>query len=157
MIMSRSGVYAVQALLMLATHENRDFVVSGDIAAHLGLPRAYLSKLMQLFAHADIVESSRGRFGGFRLHRDPDHLFLREIMEIANGERQMKECLLGFKECSDETACALHCQWRPVKLSLLKLLEEQSIGDLAKAVKQGKYRLSELNPDGLGKILSGAN
>ena len=118
-----------------------------EIAGQLGLPLPYLSKLMLQFVRANIVESSRGRQGGFRLIRNADEVNLREIMEVIGGERCMKECLMGFRECSDETACAMHCQWRPVKQVLIKLLEEQSVGKLAKAVKKGRYKLCDLNLD----------
>jgi Rrf2 family protein len=118
--------------------------VQGD-----GLPLPYRSKLMLQFVNANIVESSRGRQGGFRLSRNANDLYLMEIVEVIGGERRMKECLLGLKECSEETACAMHCQWYPVKQELHQLLEQQSVGSLAAAVDHGKYKLTELNLDSL--------
>lgn len=147
MIFSRSSRYSIQALVFLATRPAGSYVMCKEIAGQLGLPLPYLSKLMLQFVRAEIIESCRGRQGGFRLLRSADSLSLREIMEVIGGEHCMKECLLGFKECSDETACATHCQWRPVKQELLKLLEEQSVGKLAKAVNKGRYKLSDLNLD----------
>ena len=145
MIFSRSSQYAIQALVFLATRSAGGYVMCREMADELKLPQPYLSKLMLQFAHAKIVESSRGRLGGFRLCRKADELSLKEIMEVIGGERSMKECLLGFKECSDETACAMHAHWYPVKQVLFLLLQEQSVGTLAKAVNQGHYKLEELN------------
>ena len=147
MIFSRSSRYAIQALVFLANSKPGSYVMCREIAGELGLPLPYLSKLMLQFVHANIIESARGRQGGFRLIRSAEDLSLKEVMEVIGGERSMKECLLGFKECSDETACAMHCHWYPVKQVLYKLLEEQSVGTLAEAVNKGHYRLSELNLD----------
>jgi Rrf2 family transcriptional regulator, iron-sulfur cluster assembly transcription factor len=149
MIFSRSSQYAIQALVFLATQPSSDYVMCREMAGRLGLPLPYLSKLMLQFVNADIVESSRGRQGGFRLSRDANQLFLMEIVEVIGGERRMKECLLGLKECSEETACAMHCQWYPVKQELLQLLEQQSVGALAAAAEHGEYKLTELNLDSL--------
>jgi Rrf2 family protein len=144
MIFSRSSQYAIQALIFLATQPANSYVMCREMAGRLGLPLPYLSKLMLQFVHANIVESSRGRQGGFRLSRNANDLYLREIVEVISGERSMKECLLGFKECSDETACALHCHWYPVKHDLYHLLQEQSVGALAAAIDHGHYKLTEL-------------
>lgn len=147
MIFSRSSRYAIQALVFLATRPEGSYVMCKEIARELGLPLPYLSKLMLQFVHAHFIESSRGRMGGFRLARSPDDISLKEILKIVGGERSLEECLLGFKKCSDETACAMHCQWRPVKEALFHLLEKQNVGALAKAVRKGRYKLHDLNMD----------
>ncbi len=145
MIFSRTSRYAIQALVFLANRPAGNYVMCREMAAQLGLPLAYLSKLMLQFVRANIVESMRGRAGGFRLSHSATGVTLKEIMDVIGAERSMKECLLGFKECSDDTACAMHCQWRPVKQGMYELLEQQSIGTLAVAVHKGRYKLSDLN------------
>lgn len=147
MIFPRSSQYGIQALVFLAAQPAGAYVMCREMAGELGLPLPYLSKLMLQFARGGIVESSRGRLGGFRLVRCPADLSLKEIIALTGGERQMKECLLGFKDCFDETACAMHCEWRPVKEVLFQLLEEQSVGTLAQAVTDGRCQLRELNLD----------
>jgi Rrf2 family protein len=147
MILSRTGRYAVQALVFLATRPEGSYVMCKEIAGQLGLPLPYLSKLMLQFVHANIIESARGCQGGFRLIRSAESLSLKEIIEVIGGERCMKQCLMGFKECSDETGCAMHCEWLPVKEVVYELLEQQSVGTLAEAVNKGHYKLSDLNLD----------
>lgn len=153
MIFSRSSQYAIQALVLLATKPAGSYVLSREIARELDLPLPYLSKLMLLFVHAQLVESRRGRHGGFRLIRNAEALSMKDIMLVVGGASCLKECFLGFKECSDETACALHSRWRPVKLTLLNLLEQQNVAKLAKTVSQGKCRLRDLNFDQPERLL----
>jgi hypothetical protein len=59
----------------------------------------------------------------------------------------MQECMSGCKDCSDETACAMYCEWRPVKQVLCQLLDEQSVGKLAQAVRDGHCQLRGLSLD----------
>ena len=131
MILSRSKQYALLALIDLASRPPAEYVLSRDIAARIKLPHAYLSKLLQTLAHSGLVESVRGRRGGFRLARPAGRISVREVMNLMDGGREERECLLGLKACRDEDACALHCQWRPVKEGLIDLLERETLGHLA--------------------------
>lgn len=149
MIFSRSSQYAIQALVLLAAEPAGSHVLCRTLAERLDLPLPYLSKLMQEFSRRGIVGSSRGRQGGYYMARSADKVSLMEVMTVIGGERATKECFLGFKECSDETACAMHCRWRPVKERLFKLLQEQSLGKLVEAVKQGRCQLGALQADDL--------
>jgi Rrf2 family protein len=112
-----------------------------DLADGLHIPYPYLSKLMQQCARLGIVTASRGRHGGYRLLQDPERMSLLAIVQAIGGDRVTKECLLGFKECSDESACVMHCQWRPLKEGLFELLRDQSVARLADAVRDGRCRL----------------
>lgn len=152
MIFSRSSQYAIQALVLLATEPQGSHVLCRTLAKRLDLPLPYLSKLMQEFSRRGIVGSSRGRQGGYFMMRSPDQVSLMEVMTVIGGERATKECFLGFKECSDETACAMHCRWRPVKEKLFSLLQEQSLGKLVEAVKQGRCQLGALQVDDLARL-----
>jgi len=144
MIFSRSSQYVIQALVLLASAPAGHHVLCRTLAARLQLPLPYLSKLMQEFSRRGIVGSARGRQGGYYMMKDAHQVSLMEVITVINGERATKECFLGLKECSDETACAMHCRWRPVKEKLFKLLEEQSLGKLVEAVKHGHCQLGTL-------------
>jgi Rrf2 family protein len=156
MIFSRSTQYAIQAMVVLAGHPGRDFVMSRVLAARLNLPESYLSKLMLRFTQAGLLESTRGRAGGYRLRGDPHAITLRQVADVVSAGRMSQECLLGLKTCSDDTACAMHCQWQPVKKRLFDLLDEQNLGRLADGIASGRYRLEELNVHGLTAIVQSA-
>lgn len=145
MIFSRSLRYTLQALVSLAAEPAGTPVMGRALAERLHVPAAYLCKLLQRLAQAGVLESSRGPQGGFRLTAAGRRLSLMELVLLINGEQATRECVLGFKTCADETACALHRHWRPVKEQLFELLASQSVGELAEAVKTGRCRLEDLN------------
>jgi Rrf2 family protein len=130
MILSRSQQYGLMALIDLASRPD-EFVLCRDLADKLDTPFAYLCKLMQQFAHAGLVHSARGRGGGYRLAKPAAEINIRQIMAIIDGGSVERECLLGLQTCADDHACALHCDWRPVKDGLLQLLDHQTLDRIA--------------------------
>lgn len=145
MILSRSLRYTLQALVLLAADPTGRPVMVRELAERLKVPAAYLSKLLQRLSRLGIVQSTRGTQGGFRLTAGGRSMNLMQLIVLINGEQAVRECVLGFKTCADDTACALHGHWRPIKEQLFELLACQSVGELAEAVKGGRCRLEDLN------------
>ncbi|MEW5770266.1 MAG: Rrf2 family transcriptional regulator [Pseudomonadota bacterium] len=130
MILSRSKQYALLAMIELGKRPPGEYLLCRRIARDKGIPFHYLCKLMQQMVNAGLVEAARGRSGGYRLAVPPARISIREVMRCIDGGQAEQECLLGLKACSDDNACAVHCQWRPVKESLLDLLEQQTVAGL---------------------------
>lgn len=144
MILSRTSQYAVQALIYMATQPPAAPVLNKDIASRLGVPAPYLAKILQNLARGNLLFSFRGRLGGFCLRDDGHRINLMQILRLTEGPTFTQTCLLGLKECSDETACPLHSRWIPVKKKIIDLLQETTLDKLARAVESGKYRLADM-------------
>ncbi|HRH80787.1 MAG TPA: Rrf2 family transcriptional regulator [Thiobacillaceae bacterium] len=144
MVLSRTSQYAVQALIYIATQPPGEPVLNRDIAERLSVPAAYLAKILQNLCKHGILDSFRGRLGGFCLREGMHKTTLMQVLLLTEGPDFTKSCILGLKECSDATACPLHAKWIPVKKKIISLLTDMSLEDLAKAVLTGKYRLSDL-------------
>ncbi len=150
MILSRTSQYAVQALIYMATKPKAEPVLNRDIAAHLNVPPAYLAKIMQNLCKGSLLYSFRGRLGGFCLREGMEKTDLMQILKLTEGAAFTQDCMLGLKVCSDETACPMHFKWKPIKEKIVRLLQEQTLEKLAKAVQTGKYRLADLPHGVLG-------
>ncbi|MDP2833123.1 MAG: Rrf2 family transcriptional regulator [Pseudomonadota bacterium] len=96
-----------------------------------GLPLFYLAKLIQPPTRAGWLTTVRGRGGGVKLTAEAETITLLDILHLTDGHRVTTECLLGFKACEDETACVLHCQWKPIKQELTDGLGGYSLAALA--------------------------
>lgn len=152
MILSRTSQYAVQALIYIATQPRDETVLSRTISRHLGVPPAYLAKIMQSLCKADLLNSYRGKQGGFCLREGGEKTDLLQIVSLIEGSRFTEECVLGLKTCSDKTACPMHAQWVPVKQQIVDLLRSQTLEVLAAAVLSGKYRLADLPDAAMGGL-----
>lgn len=144
MILSRTSQYAIQALIYIATQPRGEPVLNREIAAHLGVPSAYLAKIMQNLCKGNLLYSFRGRLGGFCLREDAEKTDLMQVLLLTEGKGFTDDCVLGLKVCSDETACPMHVRWKPIKEKIVGMLHDQTLETLAIAVQSGKYRITDL-------------
>jgi len=144
MILSRTGQYAVQALIYVATQPPGEPILNRTIAERLNVPTAYLAKIMQTLCKGNLLYSFRGRQGGFCLREGGEKTDLMQILVLIEGVGFTENCVLGLKVCSEETACPMHSKWKPIKDKIAGLLREQTLEKLAVAVKSGKYRIADL-------------
>ena len=133
MLLSRASQYTLQALIFLARQPPDRMVMVREMADQLGIPLFYLGKLIQPATRAGWLTTVRGRHGGVKLKPGAETITLLDILQLTDGHRVTRECLLGLKACEDETACVLHCQWQPIKQELGEGLGGYSLADLASA------------------------
>jgi Rrf2 family protein len=85
MKISQKGLYALQAMMMLARHYNQGAIKIREIAYEEDLPEKFLELILLELKNARIVESVRGANGGYQLRRDPGEIALSEIMRLIDG------------------------------------------------------------------------
>ena len=149
MLWSKTCDYALQALVYVASQPEDICVRSQDVAAYLyEVPSPYLLKILKELAGKGILQSFKGRGGGFLLAPGIRESGLLEVVKRIEGEPFGDGCVLGLANCADETACPAHHAWSPIKNKVLELLSEQIIGHMAEAVRDGRYDLRLLRKAG---------
>jgi Rrf2 family protein len=151
MIFSRTSQYAIQTLIYIATQPPGKPILAREVAERLGVPAAYLAKIMQTLSKGNLLESFRGPQGGFCLRQGADQIDLMQVVSLTEGAGFVESCVLGLKICSDETPCPMHAKWKPIKQGVLNLLHEQTLERLAAAVTSGQYRIADLPMAALAK------
>lgn len=144
MILSRTSQHALKALVYLASQPGGQPILIRDIAAQIGVPYAYLAKVMQILSKGKLTRSFRGRLGGYCLCDKVEHIPLMEVLLLTEGPGFAQACMLGGGECSDDNPCPMHCDWKPVKLAILRLFDESSLNQLADEVRSGRCRLANI-------------
>ncbi len=144
MILSRTSQYAIQALIYIALQPRAVPVLNRVVAEYLGVPPPYLAKVMQTLVRGGLLDSFRGRQGGFCLREGCRKTTLMQVLTLVEGSGLTETCVLGLKVCADETACPMHAKWKPIKAKIVALLETQTLDTLARAVNSGKYRINDL-------------
>jgi len=138
-MISRSAEYAIRSLAYMGTRRDRSWMLSREIAEELGIPPPFLAKVLQSLASTGILESQRGRGGGFRLARDPESLSLYEIVEPFDHLGDRKICVLGQKVCSEETACPLHHAWKATRGLFLTALQGTTLASVERMNVPGGF------------------
>lgn len=85
MKISQKGLYAIQALMMLARHHQQGAIKIRDIAYEEALPEKFLELILLELKNARMVESVRGAKGGYQLRRDPSEIHLSDIIRLIDG------------------------------------------------------------------------
>jgi Rrf2 family protein len=85
MKISQKGLYALQAMMMLARHYRQGAIKIRDIAYEEALPEKFLELILLELKNARMVESVRGAKGGYQLRRDPAEIHLSEIIRLIDG------------------------------------------------------------------------
>ncbi|MGH9604660.1 MAG: RrF2 family transcriptional regulator [Terracidiphilus sp.] len=85
MRISQKGLYALQALTMLARHYPHGVVKIREIAKEEELPEKFLETILRELACARFLKSVRGAHGGYQLKRAPDQIFLGEVLRKIDG------------------------------------------------------------------------
>src|SRR3982751_2346540 len=85
MKISQKGLYALQAMMMLARRYNEGAIRIRDIAYEEELPEKFLELILLELKNARMVESARGAKGGYQLRRAPSEIRPSEIIRLIDG------------------------------------------------------------------------
>ncbi len=130
-MLNQSAEYAIRVVVRLAALGEDEWGQAADLAAELKLPANYLSKLLHQLAAAGVLQSRRGRGGGFRLGHPAADLTLAMVVGPFDPPARYRECLLGGGRCSAATACEVHESWKPVAEQVLAFLTETTVAHMA--------------------------
>lgn len=130
MKLSTKSRYGVRGLLDLALHGDGEAVFVKDIAARQGIDRSYLENIFTVLRAAGILQSSRGRKGGFRLARPPGDISILEVVEVLEGSLSLVACVNSATFCTRSAHCSVRDLWRKSTHSLREALSSVALQDL---------------------------
>lgn len=141
--LSQTAGYAVLALSCLEDPGGAPVLVQ-DVAARTGIPRAYLSKLMNSLAHKGLIHAKRGNKGGVILAQPASEITLDVIAEAVDGDAWRRDCLLGFSTCSDDRGCPTHVFWKEERERIHAHLQKNTLADIARFERNARtWRLMD--------------
>jgi Rrf2 family protein len=132
-MLSATSEYALRALAYLAAQPAGTALLGRDLAKAADVPANYLSKILLTLRNADLVDTTRGLTGGYRLHKSAEEIFLIDVVELFDDVSRSKPvCFLRHeKACSSETPCQAHDLWRDVQSRYLGFLLSTPLSALA--------------------------
>lgn len=131
-MLSKTGEYALRAMIHLAQHADEWPISGARIAAHTRVPAKYLSKILGDLVRAGVLEASRGLGGGFRMARSPSHVHLYEVLApFEDLLTNTRACPFANQRCSDRNPCLGHAGWKQVRDTFERFLKETSLIEVA--------------------------
>jgi Rrf2 family protein len=139
MIYSATVEYAIRAMAHIATLEEGERILARDLAAATDIPRQFLGKILHRLARADLLDSAKGRGGGFRFARPAGEIEVVDVVAALDGLDTTNRCVLGLDECNDAMPCPLHDEWITFRKALMERVFSMSVAEMggALAAKRG--------------------
>ncbi len=103
-----------------------------EIAEAQNIPAKFLTVILSEMKRAGLVETLRGKEGGYWLARSPDQVTYGEIVRLTRGSLALVPCAARLaytpcENCVDETTCRLHAVMLSVRDETAKILDQLSL------------------------------
>jgi Rrf2 family protein len=111
-MLSQKAKYALRALLVLAESGDARPLLIADIAERHNLPKKFLEQILLDLKHHGLVQSRRGRSGGYTLLKPASEISFGQVVRIIDGPLAPLPCLSRMayrrcEECPGEESCAI--------------------------------------------------
>jgi Rrf2 family protein len=129
--LNTKGRYAVMAMADLAKYGGVDTVPLSAIAERQQISLAYLEQLFARLRRARLVESARGRSGGYRLSRPASRITVAEVMRAVDEGLRMTRCGGEYlAPCMVGKRCLTHGLWDALSDRIGTFLDSVTLQDV---------------------------
>lgn len=146
MKLSKKGEYALRSLINLgiAVEMKRKLVQVSELAESEQLPVKFLEQILQALKEAGIVESERGKFGGYRLARPASKILIGEVVRLIDGPLAPIRCVsqTAYEPCTcpDEAHCGLRMLMLDVRNAISGILDKYTLADVVEITLRKRQR-----------------
>lgn len=129
MRLTTKGRYAVTAVLDLAFHQQGGPVSLADISERQAISLSYLEQLFSKLRKNEIVSSTRGPGGGYKLSHPTEEVSVVDII-IAVDETYRANGCSTTEYCQGGTRCLTHDLWDELSDQIHGFLKGITLADL---------------------------
>lgn len=137
-MISKKAKYALKALKVLAEYYGKGPVLISYIAEREKIPRKFLEAILLDLRNNGVLQSQKGKGGGYMLRVPPDEVKFSKVLRIIDGPIAPTLCVSLFfygkcDDCADEETCSLRTvltEWRDANLAVL---DRTTLSDMLKA------------------------
>ena len=146
MKLTSKGRYAVMAMADLAKNYVEEPTSLTEISLRQGISLDYLEQLFSKLRKNNLVQSSRGPSGGYRLSKPPEEIKLLSIIDAVDEKIKTVKCRKESKRsCNGKSIkCITHNLWDDLETHISKFFESNTLNDiLFKEVRNNSEELKQ--------------
>lgn len=134
-MLSQRAKYALKAMISLAADRGAKPLSVTDIAKRANVPRAFLEQILSELKRRNLLVSTRGAHGGFRLAREPQDISFADVIRHIDGPLALAPCAsrTAYRpcpECGDVKTCTLRRTLLKARDATAQVLEQTSLADV---------------------------
>jgi Rrf2 family protein len=127
-MLSKKAKYGLKAALFLAREAGRGPILVAELSDRERIPRKFLEAILLALKHRGIVQSRKGRGGGYFLGRGPAAITLGEIVRVFDGPLAAVPCVshtayIRCVECVDERGVCGALAMKEVRDATARILD----------------------------------
>ena len=140
-MLSKKSKYALRALLALARRPSEGPVLISELAEQEGIPKKFLELILLELKNNGILQSKKGKGGGYFLGRKPDAISLGEVIRVLDGPLAPLPCVSqtayhACEECGDEATCVIRAVMKDVRDATSTILDRESLADVLRRTER---------------------
>lgn len=135
--LSQRTQYALRSLQYLARHHARGPILIAELAASEDIPKKFLELILLELKNHGLLQSKKGRGGGYSLRKAPSEITLGQVIRMFDGSLAPLPCVsesafMKCRECQDIETCATRSIMKEVRDGIAKILDGTTLEDLLK-------------------------
>jgi Rrf2 family protein len=150
-VLSRKSKYGLRALLALAGESGRGPIQAAELAQKQRLPRKFLEAILNELKRHGLVESKKGRGGGYVLGRKPGDITIGQVIRVLEGPLALTPCVsqTAYRrcdECIDEETCGIRLAMKEVRDATAHILDNTTLAGLNARTRFSSLTRNPTNP-----------
>lgn len=131
MMISTKGRYALRVMIDLAQNDGDQFISLKDVAERQDISVKYLEMIVAILHKGKLLESQRGKAGGYRLAKETDEYTVGEILNLTEGTLAPVDCLAKNRtKCEKAGECMTLPLWQKLDSVIEDYLSSVTLKDL---------------------------
>lgn len=135
-MLSAKAKYGLKAMTYLADRECAGGIQGAEIAETQHIPKKFLDTILLDLKNHGLINSKKGKGGGYSLARPASRITVGQIVRILNGSLALLPCLdetarKPCTDCGDESTCRVRRVMSKAGAAIAEILDETSLRDMA--------------------------
>ena len=152
MHLSKKAEYALRATIHLgiAKEVGRGTISGAELAEANRLPLKFIERILQELREAGLVETHRGKFGGYSLAKPADQIGVGQLIRLVDGRLAPICCASenAYQPCTcpDEDHCGLRMLMIDVRNAIAGILDRYSVAQVVEVTLRKMRRDGVIPP-----------
>lgn len=136
-MLSKKAKYALKALEYIAKHNDEAPILISEISKEQNIPQKFLEAILLELKRDGILQSRKGKYGGYLLHKKPKDINIGHVIRLIDGPIALVPCV-SYKfyhpcsECKDEATCGLRYAMKQLREASNKILDRFSLAEIVR-------------------------
>ena len=136
-MISKKTKYGLQALQLLGAEYGNGPLLIADLSQRARIPKKFLEYILLQLKNAGVLQSRKGKGGGYALAKPPGEISIGRAIRILEGPLAPVACVSESAyqrctECDDEATCGIRLVMKDVRDAMTEILDNTSLSDMQK-------------------------